>query len=243
MDRRKFLTGIGAVGAAQALTISEQAEALEARMIRELERGRRALEAPQALGRDPKELAAERAAGNGKITDGRRPQPPEDAQETDPRRFLQGAALRPIANHYLRMPAVALKAGVDERSCSLCPSSDIGVFALARSDHGYWGAQLVEPYVSERVSWAIRYHQALRFFPDPSVGYDYPDSYIRALWQRLRARALRKKGRRVREEPQVVHGSAPGHHQRPLRFRPERSPDARALHRHHRPPSSSPKKA
>ena len=37
MDRRKFLTGMGAVGATRALTISEQAEALEARMIQELE--------------------------------------------------------------------------------------------------------------------------------------------------------------------------------------------------------------
>jgi len=41
------------------------------------------------------------------------------------------------------------------------------------------GAQLIEPYVSERVSWAIRYHQALRFYPDPSVGYEYPEMYNR----------------------------------------------------------------
>jgi len=27
------------------------------------------------------------------------------------------------------------------------------------------------------VSWAIRAHQALRFFPDESVGYAYPDNY------------------------------------------------------------------
>ena len=30
-----------------------------------------------------------------------------------------------------------------------------------------------------KVSWAIRYHQALRFYPDESVGYKYPDSYIK----------------------------------------------------------------
>jgi len=47
-----------------------------------------------------------------------------------------------------------------------------------KSDHGYWGAQLIEPYVDEEVSWAIRYHQALRFFPDESVGYAYPQTYI-----------------------------------------------------------------
>jgi hypothetical protein len=39
--------------------------------------------------------------------------------------------------------------------------------------------QLVEPYVDEEVCWAIRYHQALRFYPDESVGYSYPEQYVR----------------------------------------------------------------
>ena len=46
-----------------------------------------------------------------------------------------------------------------------------------RRPRGYWGAQLVEPYVDEEVTWAIRAHQALRFYPDDSVGYEYPASY------------------------------------------------------------------
>ncbi len=29
------------------------------------------------------------------------------------------------------------------------------------------------------MSWAIRVHQALRFFPDESVGYEYPDMYVK----------------------------------------------------------------
>jgi hypothetical protein len=36
-----------------------------------------------------------------------------------------------------------------------------------------------EPYVDEEVSWAVRHHQALRYFPDESVGYSYPEAYIR----------------------------------------------------------------
>ena len=35
----------------------------------------------------------------------------------------------------------------------------------------------MRPYVSEKVTFAIRYHQALRFYPDPSVGYEYPALY------------------------------------------------------------------
>ena len=53
------------------------------------------------------------------------------------------------------------------------------VLNLVKTDHGWWGAQMFEPYVSEKVSWAIRHHQALRFYPDPSVGYEYPELYVR----------------------------------------------------------------
>jgi hypothetical protein len=37
----------------------------------------------------------------------------------------------------------------------------------------------LEPYVDEEVSWAIRMHQCLRFYPDESVGYVYPENYRR----------------------------------------------------------------
>jgi hypothetical protein len=59
-----------------------------------------------------------------------------------------------------------------------CLLHDIGG-SFIRCDHGYWGAQMIEPYVDEEVSWAVRMHQALRFFPDPSVGYEYPELYIK----------------------------------------------------------------
>jgi len=50
---------------------------------------------------------------------------------------------------------------------------------LIKVDHGWWGAQLFEPYVPEKTAFAIRYHQALRFYPDPANGYEYPDMYRR----------------------------------------------------------------
>ncbi len=39
------------------------------------------------------------------------------------------------------------------------------------------GRPNIEPYVSERVAFAVKYHQALRFYPDPAVGYEYPEVY------------------------------------------------------------------
>ena len=51
------------------------------------------------------------------------------------------------------------------------------VQCIMQADHGWWGAELFAPYVSERVAWSVRYHQALRFFPDAEAGYEYPDIY------------------------------------------------------------------
>jgi HD domain len=81
-------------------------------------------------------------------------------------------------NHLLQSAALALKNGHNEKIVLACLLHDIGVASFIRCDHGYWGAQMIEPYVDEEVSWAVRMHQALRFFPDPSVGYEYPQQYI-----------------------------------------------------------------
>ena len=82
-------------------------------------------------------------------------------------------------NHLLQSATRALKHGHNEKVVLACLLHDIGVASFIRADHGYWGAQMIEPYVDEEVSWAVRTHQALRFFPDPSVGYEYPEMYTK----------------------------------------------------------------
>jgi hypothetical protein len=82
----------------------------------------------------------------------------------------------PLGPHCVQSATLALRAGMDEEIVMACLVHDIGL-GLTRPDHGWWGAQLIEPYVSARTSWAIRYHQALRFYPDPQVGYEYPQMY------------------------------------------------------------------
>jgi hypothetical protein len=83
------------------------------------------------------------------------------------------------AAHLLQSARLALNAGLPEATVLACLLHDIAVFGFIRSDHGYWGAQLIEPYVSEEVSWAVRAHQALRFYPDEAVGYAYPEAYLK----------------------------------------------------------------
>ena len=82
-------------------------------------------------------------------------------------------------NHLLQSATHALKAGMEEKIILACLLHDMANAMFIKSDHGYWGAQLLEPYVEEEVSWAIRAHQALRFFPDESVGYAYPELYTK----------------------------------------------------------------
>ncbi|MEY2925604.1 MAG: hypothetical protein RL367_81 [Pseudomonadota bacterium] len=81
--------------------------------------------------------------------------------------------------HLLTSAKKALDDGQSETIIMACLLHDISNGALIRADHGYWGAQLIAPYVSQEVAWAVQYHQPLRYFADDSVGYTYPDSYLR----------------------------------------------------------------
>lgn len=81
--------------------------------------------------------------------------------------------------HVLQSANIALEKDLDEKVILACLLHDIAVGGFIRTDHGYWAAQLLGPYVDEEVAWAIRAHQVLRFFPDESVGYEYPQAYIK----------------------------------------------------------------
>jgi len=81
--------------------------------------------------------------------------------------------------HLLTSAQRALEAGESETVVMACLLHDIANGCLIRSDHGYWGAQMIAPYVSEEIAWAVQYHQALRYFADETVGYEYPASYLR----------------------------------------------------------------
>jgi hypothetical protein len=82
------------------------------------------------------------------------------------------------ANHVLQSATRAMKTGMSEEVIFACLLHDT-IHSLMKTDHGWWAAQVYEPYVSEKVAFAVRYHQALRFFPDKEAGYEYPELYLR----------------------------------------------------------------
>jgi hypothetical protein len=82
------------------------------------------------------------------------------------------------ANHVLQSATRAMKTGMSEEIILACLLHDC-VLSLIKPDHGWWGAQLFEPYIPEKSAFAIRYHQTLRFYADDDAGYEYPDQYYR----------------------------------------------------------------
>lgn len=174
MDRRKFLAAVGGASALASMSSMEKADALEYAMNQELET--RVAKAPlcNTFGREPR--TGSRKEGQ-LFHMGHDPRLPEMSDKPTLIEFFE-KRFAP-ANHLLQSGALAIRSGLPEKTVLACLLHDIGAAGLLRSDHGYWGAQLVEPYVDEEVSWAIRYHQALRYFPDPEMDYEYPKAYIR----------------------------------------------------------------
>ena len=164
-----------------AMTLSERADELEEQMMNELNEKIATKSVLFGLGDGKVELEngmALLAKNPGKYflmgADPRLPPMPEKPTLIDFFK-LRFASM----NHLLQSATHALKAGLPEKTILACLLHDIGVVSFIRCDHGYWGAQLIEPYVDEEVSWAIRMHQALRFFPDEAAGYKYPDAYVK----------------------------------------------------------------
>jgi HD domain-containing protein len=160
-----------------AMTSLERAEAAEHAMSQELDRIVVKSVIYTSGERDPREpLPPQQSQGKLYMMghDPRLPRMPEKPTLFDFFKLRFGPSA-----HVLQSARLAKRNGVSEKIVLACLLHDISVMGFIRGDHGYWGAQLVEPYVDEEVSWAIRHHQVLRFFADEAYGYKYPDSYIR----------------------------------------------------------------
>jgi hypothetical protein len=190
LDRREFIASLGGAAAVSLMSHEARADALEDALL-----ARTHSPNPMARGADAKkkyptvaDLAAgvpdlPRRKGTGAIffnaqAGGKLPLlPPMPARPTLVDFF--NLRFQRTSNHVLQSAALAMKNGVDEPVVLACLLHDT-VQELMRSDHGYWGAQLYAGYVPERTLFGIKYHQALRFYPDEKVGYEMPDFYRNA---------------------------------------------------------------
>ena len=241
IDRRAFLVSVGGLAAVEAMDPEARAEALEHYMMEKLDEEAaggllvggeaQVVAAPARRHHPPRRRQPVRSAGPGRQPqDGRswrRCRPSPTLLEFYEKRFAP-------ANHVLQSATRALKTGMSEEIVMACLLHDV-VLNLVKVDHGWWGAQMLEPYVSEKVSWAIRYHQALRFYPDSAHGYEYPELYnrifgkdyvpqphIKAAYEYARNHKWYFEARMVTVNDLYA-------------FDPERRRLDRAVHRHHRP--------
>ena len=180
IDRRAFIASLGGAAVVDAMCPEAKAEALEHHLSDLLDASIAGTAAEQVVPA-PADATVRRGAGSlftpqGSATDRKMPvlEPMPDKPDLVDFFKLRFAP----ANHVLQSATRALKTGMSENVILACLLHDV-VQNLIKVDHGWWGAQMIEPYVDEKVSWAIRYHQALRFYPDPSVGYEYPELYVR----------------------------------------------------------------
>jgi hypothetical protein len=190
IDRRAFIASLGGASAVALMTSEQKADALEAFMEETLDAAVGQQGGQEQAPKYPTmaEIEAQNAArtgvrrGAGNIFNA-------NGQGGKPRGLLPKMSDRPTlleffekrfapANHVLQSATRALKTGMPEEVVFACLMHDT-VHALVKVDHGWWGAQIVEPYVSEKVTFAIRHHQTLRFYPDEKFGYEYPEMYLR----------------------------------------------------------------
>jgi hypothetical protein len=188
IEREAFIAGLGGTAAVKLMSDEARADALEDYSIRALDEAVWQMgggQADDAADRLP--TAAEVAArdegrpyrrGVGNLFAGAGPTRRLETMPAAPT-LIDFFRLRfQPANHVLQSATRAMKTGMTEEVILACLLHDTAQ-ALIKVDHGWWGAQLFEPYVPEKTSFAIRYHQALRFYPDPAVGYEYPEIYHR----------------------------------------------------------------
>lgn len=178
IDRRTFIESLGGAAAVAAMSSEAKADALEDAQNKALNKAAEKFPTKAELETEVDTMPYRRGVGNLWIA--RRgnvkrlqPMPPAPTLVDYFRlRFNE------VSNHVLQSANRAMQTGMSEEVVLACLLHDT-VQQIVKVDHGWWGAQMYAPYLSEKAVFAIRYHQALRFYDDPALGYKYPDLYRR----------------------------------------------------------------
>ena len=248
VDRRLFIASLGGAAAVAAMDHEARAEALEDYMAQQLEQPQGGQGVQPQGGQGPVAAAekfptvAELEAQNlnrstrrgvGDVFVGRagkvsklEPMPARPTlQDFFKLRFS-------TVNHVLQSANRAMKTGMTEEIILACLLHDVSQ-SLIKVDHGWWGAQLFEPYVSEKVP--SRFAITRRC---DSTRTTRPATNIRtstdACSASITSRSRTSRPRISLREPQVVHGASPGDSERSICVRSQGGGDPRAVPRHHR---------
>ena len=181
IDRRTFIESLGGAAAVAAMSSEAKADALEDAQNKALNKAAADQKFPTMAELEAEVSERPFRRGVGNLFVGRKGANVPHLEPMPARpSFIDFFRLRfgDVSNHVLQSANRAMQTGMEEEVVLACLLHDT-VHSLIKVDHGWWGAQMYAPYVSEKVTFAIRYHQALRFFDDPAHGYKYPDLYRR----------------------------------------------------------------
>jgi hypothetical protein len=189
IDRRAFIASIGGPAVVSVMDHEARADALEHYMMDQLDQAAAAGQQPAGEYPTVAELEAEiekrnyrRGAGSLFVGRGGANVKLLEAMPANPTLLDFFQYRFAPANHVLQSATRALKTGMSEKVILACLLHDV-VQNLIKPDHGWWGAQLFEPYVPPETTFAIRYHQALRFYPDEAAG---PPPHVEAAYKYAR---------------------------------------------------------
>jgi len=182
IDRRAFFSFLGGSAAVAAMSSEARADALENYLTANLADssggGGSAPRPPTVAELDAQIPTRGYRRGAGKLFAAEKgnvaalaPMPEKPTLEDFIRLRFQGTS-----EHCLQSAHLARKKNADEEMVLACLIHDLSL-NLMRTEHGFWGAQLFEPYVSEKITFAVRHHATLRFYPDKEAGYEYPELY------------------------------------------------------------------
>src|SRR5216684_3199118 len=181
IDAKSFFDGLGGVRRAMSLSDEARADALEEHLGAELDRAIAKVPDNAAGYPTMTELESEIETRNYRRGVGKlfaQAEPVKKLPPMPPRPTLRDffeLRFQP-AHHLLQSAALALRKGMSEEIILACLLHDCGQ-AIVRTEHGWWAAQMYEPYVPARTALAIRYHQAPRCYPDSEADYAYPEIY------------------------------------------------------------------
>lgn len=179
IDRRTFIASLGGIAAVTVMSSEAKADALEHSLEAALnaavaEKFPTAAELEAQIDTRPSRRGVGNLFVSTKGNVKRLPAMPKAPTLLD---YFQ-LRFNNTSNHVLQSANRAMKTGMSEEIIIACLLHDV-VQEMIKVDHGWWGAQMFEPYLSEKATFAIRYHQALRFYEDKENGYEYPDLYRR----------------------------------------------------------------
>ncbi len=242
IDRRHFIAFLGGSTAVAALSAEAKADAIEHYLAANVT----GAAAPAATGPRRAPTVAELEAqiptrtyrrGAGKLFAAEQgnvallaPMPAKATLADFIRLRFQGTS-----EHCLQSARLARKKNLDEDLVFACLIHDL-VLNVMRTEHGFWAAQMFEPYVSEKVTFAIRHHATLRFFPDHDAGYEYPELYRTMFGSDYVPPAHQQAEYQMGAQAPLVHGAAPRHGERSLFVRARRAGDRRRIRRRDRSP-------